>query len=138
MKFPAQASATAFGIDPIPSVPGPISIRDVDTLHWGVSIQYSTYYLTDRFTGGPPKEEPLNQFVPLVEFAFISPYGQTTAATMYPGLAYVADTWQVSAQLIVPLNRRAGGGIGAGTQLLLFLDDLMPALFGKPLLSGGL
>jgi hypothetical protein len=138
MEFPTQSSSTAFGIDPITGVPGPISIRNVDTLHWGISIQYSTYYLTDRFTGGPPKEEPLNQFVPLVEFAFISPYGQKTAATMYPGLAYVADTWQVSALLIVSLNREAGRGIGAGTQLLLFLDDLIPVLFGKPLLSGGL
>jgi hypothetical protein len=27
----------------------------------GLSIQYSTYYLTSRFTGGPPKDEPLNQ-----------------------------------------------------------------------------
>jgi hypothetical protein len=83
------------------------------------------------------KEEPLNQFVPLVEFAFISPYGQKTAATIYPGLAYVADTWQVSALPIVPLNREAGRGIGAGTQLLLFLDDLISVLFGRPLLSGG-
>jgi hypothetical protein len=68
VEFPTQASSTAFGIDPITGVPGPISIRDVDTLLWGVSIQYSTYCLTNRFTGGPPKEEPLNQFVPLVEF----------------------------------------------------------------------
>jgi hypothetical protein len=137
MKFPTQTSTTAFGIDPVTAVPGPISIRAVKTLDWGISIQYSTYYLTDRFTGGPPKEEPLNQFVPLVEFAFISPHGQKTAATMYPGLAYVADTWQLSAQLIVPLNRQAGRGMGAGTQLLLFRDDLIPVLFGKPLLSAG-
>jgi len=42
----------------------------VETLHWGFSIQYSTLYLTSRFDGGPPKEEPLNQLVPLVEFKF--------------------------------------------------------------------
>ena len=35
----------------------PILIPQVETLHWGFSIQYSTYYLTSRFTGGPPKEE---------------------------------------------------------------------------------
>jgi hypothetical protein len=50
----------------------------VETLHWGFSIQYSTYYLTSRFTGGPPKKEPLNQLVPLVEFSFDSPRGQAT------------------------------------------------------------
>lgn len=54
----------------------------VETVHWGFSIQYSTYYLTSRFTSGPPKDEPLNQLVPLVEFSFDSPRGQYTAATM--------------------------------------------------------
>jgi hypothetical protein len=38
-----------------------IQVAKVETLHWGFSIQYSTYYLTSRFTGGPPKDEPLNQ-----------------------------------------------------------------------------
>jgi hypothetical protein len=33
------------------TIPNPL----VDTLHWGFSLQYSTYYLTSRFTGGPLK-----------------------------------------------------------------------------------
>jgi hypothetical protein len=107
----------------------------VDTLHWGFSIQYSTYYLTSRFTGGPPKEEPLNQLVPLVEFNFDSPRGHYTAATMNPGFAYVAVAWQIAAEAIVPLNREGGSGTGFRAQLLFFLDDLLPSLFGKPLLS---
>jgi hypothetical protein len=64
----------------------------VETLHWGFSIQYSTLYLTSRFNGGPPKDEPLNQFVPLIEFRFDSLRGQYTAGTMNPGFAYVAVT----------------------------------------------
>ena len=112
-----------------------ILVPQVETLHWGFSIQYSTYYLTSRFTGGPPKEEPLNQFVPLVEFSFDSPRGQNTAATMNPGFAYVAVTWQIAAEAIVPLNREGGSGTGFWAQLLFFLDDLLPSLFGKPLLS---
>jgi hypothetical protein len=107
----------------------------VEKLHWGFSVQYSTYYLTSRFNGGPPKEEPLRQFVPLVEFAFNSPRGQKTAVTMNPGLAYVANTWQVAAEAIVPLNSEGGHGIGVRAQLLLFLDDLIPSVFGRPLLS---
>ena len=54
---------------------------------------------------------------------------------MNPGFSYVANTWQVAIEAIVPLDREAGHGIGAKTQLLLFLDDLAPLLFGKPLLS---
>jgi hypothetical protein len=107
----------------------------VEILHWGFSIQYSTLYLTSRFDGGPPKEEPLNQWVPLVEFKFDSPRGQQTAATANPGFAYVAVKWQVSAEAIIPLNHAGGTGPGFRTQLLFFLDDLMPSLFGKPLLS---
>jgi hypothetical protein len=107
----------------------------VETLHWGFSIQYSTLYLSSRLNGGPPKDEPLNQLVPLVEFKFDSPRGQYTAATMNPGFAYVAVTWQIAAEAIIPLNRAGGNGSGFRAQLLLFLDDLIPSVFGKPLLS---
>jgi hypothetical protein len=83
-----------------------------EILHWGLSIQYSTFYLTSRFDGGPPKEEPLNQWVPLIEFSFDSPRGQVTAATANPGFAYVAVKWQVSAEAILPLNHAGGTGPG--------------------------
>ena len=52
---------------------------------------------------------------------------------MNPGLAYVADTWQVAAEAVVPLNSEGGRRIGMRAHLFLFLDDLIPAVFGKPL-----
>jgi hypothetical protein len=59
--------------------------RNVDILHWSFAVEFSTLYLTNRFTPGRlPKEEPLNQFVPLVEFAFDSAQGDKTFATMEP------------------------------------------------------
>ena len=73
--------------------------------------------------------------MPLVEFSFDSPLGQKTAATMNPGFAYVAVTWQVAAEAIFPLNREGGHGTGFRAQLLFFIDDLIPSVFGKPLLS---
>ncbi len=54
---------------------------------------------------------------------------------MVPGFAYVAVTWQVAAEAVVPMNRAGGSGPGFRTQLLFFLDDLIPSVFGKPLLS---
>jgi len=54
---------------------------------------------------------------------------------MNPGLAYVADAWQVTAEAIVPLNREGGRTIGVRANLLLFLDDLIPTVFGEPLLG---
>jgi hypothetical protein len=112
-------------------VPEPFSTSTV--LHWGLSIQYSTFYLTPRFTPGRlPNQEPLYQFIPLVEFAIDSPVGKPSVATMNPGLVYVADKYQLGAEAILPLNNAAGRSTGVRAQLLLFTDDLIPSLFGKP------
>jgi hypothetical protein len=104
-------------------------------LHWGFSIQYSTLYLNEGFGLSAPKKEHLNQFIPLVEFAFDSPQGETTVGTVNPGLAYVGDVYQVSAEALIPLNREGGSGIGARLQVLFFIDDIAPSLFGKPPLT---
>jgi hypothetical protein len=136
LEHPMTGTSINSGIDPVTGQLGPMLTRNVDTLHWGFALEFSTLYLTSRFTPGKlPKEEPLNQLVPLVEFSFVSPRGEKTAATMNPGPSYVAVTWQVAAEAIVPLNSEAGRSVGARAQLLLFLDDLIPSLFGKPLLS---
>ena len=135
LEHPTGSVSTNLGFDPVSGQLGPVMTRSVDILHWGFAVEFSTLYLTSRFTGGPPKEEPLNQLVPLVEFAVDSAPGRKSIATMNPGLSYVAVTWQIAVEAIVPLNSASGRNIGARTQLLLFLDDLAPSLFGKPLLS---
>jgi hypothetical protein len=135
-EHPMTGSSVNFGVDPDTGQLSPTITRNVDTMHWGFAVEFSTLYLTNRFTPGKlPKNEPLNQLVPLVEFSFDSPRGQKTTATMNPGLSYVAVSWQVAVEAIVPLNSEAGRSVGARAQLLLFLDDLMPAAFGRPLLS---
>jgi hypothetical protein len=135
LEHPTGSVSTNLGFDPITGQLGPMLTRNVDILHWGFAVEFSTLYLTSRFTGGPPTEEPLNQLVPLIEFAVDSAPGSKSIATMNPGLSYVAVTWQIAVEAIVPLNNASGHGIGGRTQLLLFLDDLAPSLFGKPLLS---
>jgi hypothetical protein len=91
--------------------------------------------LTSRFDSGPPTHEPLNQWVPLIEFKFDSPSGQKTVANANPGVAYVDGTWQLAAEIILPMNHAGGNGPGFRAQLLLFLDDLLPSVFGRPLLT---
>jgi hypothetical protein len=136
LEHPAGGISSNLGFDPVTGQLGPMLTRNVDILHWGFAVEFSTLYLTSRFTGGPPKEEPLNQFVPLVEFAFDSAPGRKSVATMNPGVSYVAVAWQLAVEAIVPLNNVSGRDIGGRAQLLFFLDDLAPSLFGKPLLSG--
>jgi hypothetical protein len=135
VELPTRDTGTVLGVDPLTHRFAPVTTRLPDTVHWGFALEYSTLYLTDRFTGGPPKEEPLNQWVPLVEFAFDTPVGQKTAASLNPGLSYVAVAWQLAGEAIVPLNHEAGRGVGLRAQLLFFLDEVSPRLFGKPLLS---
>ena len=136
LEHPMTGMSTNLGIDADTGQLSPMLSRNVDVLHWGFSLQFSTYYLSPRFTPGKlPKEEPLHQLVPIIEFAFNSPRGEKTAATINPGLAYVAGAWQVAAEAIIPLNSEGGRSVGARAQLLLFLDDLIPSVFGRPLLD---
>jgi hypothetical protein len=136
LEHPMTGSSINFGIDPETGQLAPTLTRNVDTLHWGFALEFSTLYLTSRFTPGKlPKDEPLNQLVPLVEFSFDSPRGQKTVATMNPGFSYVEVSWQVAVEAVVPLNSEAGRSVGARAQLLVFLQDLIPSVFGKPLLS---
>jgi hypothetical protein len=106
----------------------------VETLHW-VSRSSLAPSISPAGSTAALRSTNLNQFVPLVEFKFDSPRGQYTAATMNPGFAYVAVTWQIAAEAIIPLNRAGGSGTGFRAQLLFFLDDLIPSVFRKPLLS---
>jgi hypothetical protein len=132
LEHPMTGTSINFGIEQTGQL-GPMFTRNVDTMHWGFSIQYSTFYLTNRYRAGKlPKDEPLHQFIPLVEFAFDTPRGEKTAATMNPGMAYVGGAWQLAAEAIIPLNSEGGRTIGVRGHLFLFLDDLFPALFGKP------
>jgi hypothetical protein len=106
-----------------------------DVLHWGTSVQFSTLYLTDRFTGRPPAEEPLFQWLALIELAGDTRRNGKTGITANPGIAYVGDNYQIAAELILPLNREAGRAPGFMVKLLLFTDDLLPSLFGKPVFA---
>ncbi|WP_074123249.1 hypothetical protein [Bradyrhizobium sp. AS23.2] len=72
-EVPIGSGGTALAPNPVAGGFNNVFSPAVETMHWGFSIQYSTLYLTSRFDGGPPKEEPLNQLVPLVEFRFDSP-----------------------------------------------------------------
>lgn len=135
--LPTHRDSTALSLDRETNqlVAGPTT--DPSMLQWGFALEYSTLYLTNRFTGSPPKEEPLNQLVPLVEFAFDTPLssGGQSAASVNPGLSYVKDVWQIGAEAAIPLDSNAGKGVGVRIQFVLFIDDAMPSLFGKPLLS---
>ena len=75
----------------------------------------------------------------LTEFTFskpvynFAPGGNVTTGTIQPGLLYMANTWQFSAEAILPINSASGRGVGVVAEYHLFLDDLLPNSLGKPL-----
>jgi hypothetical protein len=108
------------------------------TMHYGASLQYSLIYRDQHTALATP--DWAAGLVPLIEFAIDTPagrsYGTYTTATAGPGVAWIGDKVQLTAEALVPLNSHTGRGIGVITQVHLFLDELVPAVFGKPLFAG--
>ncbi len=108
------------------------------TLRYGVSLQYSLLY-RDQHT---PLATPgwAARLIPLVEFALDTPagrsYGSRSDAIAAPGIAWVGERMQLTAEALVPLNRHTGRGVGAIAQLHFFLDEMWPTVFGKPIFGG--
>ncbi|MBV9431498.1 MAG: hypothetical protein JO137_06725, partial [Hyphomicrobiales bacterium] len=85
--------------------------------------------------------EFLRSLTPIVEAAFQSPVanfagtGAKTTGTINPGIIYSADTYQITVEAMVPVNKASGKHVGVIAQLHFFLDDIFPNSLGKPLFS---
>jgi hypothetical protein len=58
-----------------------------------------------------------------------------TIGTVNPEVLYIADKYQLSVEAIIPVNRASGDDVGVIGQLHLYLDDMFPNSFGRPLLA---
>jgi hypothetical protein len=113
----------------------------------GVTIQDSTYYLTGPLDARQASEnEPLHQFIPLVEFAFDTPRGEKTAA-MNSGLAYVggylaisrrrdsttgrAHDWRTGTSLPIPRRSHSCSTCEAMSQMRSATRSAISLLVGK-------
>lgn len=107
-----------------------------DLVVWGLSLQYSLPYLQShvRDVGLP---EAVGRLIPLVEASFTTPatngFGQGTQGTISPGFIYLADTYQIGLEAVIPANRASGTNVGVLAQLHFFFDDIFPTTLGKPL-----
>jgi hypothetical protein len=109
-----------------------------NVLQWGFVIEYSIPYL-QSFVKDVGLPAPFNRMFPVVELNFQSPLnrggGQTTG-TINPGLIWAGQFMQVGVEAMIPLNAQTGHNVGVIGQLHFYLDDLFPAVFGKPLFGG--
>jgi hypothetical protein len=102
-----------------------------------LSLQYSLPYLKSQVKDyGLPTA--LNRLIPLVEASYTTPTaapsgGNPMTIGFGAGVIYLADTYQIGAELLIPGNAAAGKNIGYTVQVHVFLDDILPNSLGRPL-----
>jgi len=86
VAVPTGKTSNNLSYDPTTRQFNTVRTANVTTVHWRFALEYSTLYLTDRFASGVlPKEDPLRQWIPLIEFALDSPRGNARAAPSTQG-----------------------------------------------------
>ena len=107
-----------------------------NNFNYGFAIEYSLPYLEQNvkdigLTG------PFKQLIPLVEMSYTTALnrgqGGQTVGTIQPGIVWSGQYMQIGAEMIVPVNRASGHGLGGLVQLHFYLDDIFPNSFGRPL-----
>jgi hypothetical protein len=139
-SIPGSAQSVTAMVDDSGNVSTSID-RHPQFLNWGLSLQYSMPYLKSAvYDFALP--DIVNHLIPVVEASFQTPAanfagtGLRTTGTVNPGVIYVANTYQVGFEAIIPVNRDSGRNVGAMVQLHIYLDDLLPTTLGKPLFGG--
>jgi hypothetical protein len=111
--------------------------QNPQNFNWGFTIQYSLPYFNANVA--QIDNAFIKRLIPLTEFTFSTPVAnyapQTniTTGAIQPGVMYLADTYQVSLEAILPINNASGRGVGVVGELHFFLDDMFPDTIGKPL-----
>jgi hypothetical protein len=139
--IPGRNSTTTFSVDPDSGDLTADTEFHPRVLNWGGTIQYSMPYLKSAVIDlGLP--DFINHLIPLVEATLQTPVANTltsgtlTTGTINPGVIYVANTFQLAVEALIPINRQSGSNVGVIAQLHLYLDDIDPRGIGKPLFGG--
>jgi hypothetical protein len=110
-----------------------------NNFNYGFAFEYSLPYL-QCCVKDIGLRAPFNQLIPLVEIGFTTPMnritpGVTTTGTVQPGIIWSGQYFQIGAEAILPANHASGHGIGGLVQFHIYLDDLFPKSFGKPVME---
>ncbi len=131
LKYARPLALTGTLGEELPTGAGP------NAFDWGFALEYSLPYLQSQVRDiGLPA--PLKSLIPVVEFAFSTPEnrgGGPTIGTINPGVLYESNYFQIGAEAILPANHASGSQIGAVFQIQIYLDDVLPKIFGHPLLG---
>lgn len=103
----------------------------------GLSLQYSMPYLQSNVKHFDIPDF-FSRLIPLVELDWFSPaggpaHGMPETLTVAPGFIYIANTYQVGVEALIPGNSAAGPHVGLIVQVHFFLDDIFPKSIGRPI-----
>ena len=108
-------------------------------LNWGFTVQYSLPYYNSHVA--EIGSDFVKHLIPITEVTFSKPLSNylpgtnQTTGTIQPGVVYMAGSWQVAVEAIVPMNSASGRGTGVVGELHFFLDDIYPDSIGKPIFT---
>src|SRR5208337_1735280 len=123
----------------IPSSSGTQSDPNPDTLQWGLALEYSLIYLQQHVKDIGLKA-PFDRLIPLVEFPLSTPLNRgvdtLTTGTANPGVIWSGQFFQIGIEAMIPINNHSGHNVGVIAQIHLYLDDILPKIFSKPLFGG--
>lgn len=108
-----------------------------NNLEWGLALEYSLIYL-QGYVKDIGLRAPFDRMIPVVEFPMETPLnrgGTITTGTVNPGVIWSGKYFQIGVEAVIPINRQSGNNVGVLAQVHFYLDDLLPKLFGKPLLG---
>ena len=83
--------------------------------------------------------QPFRNMIPLVELAMQSPQnrnGGPTTGTVTPGVLWETRYFQVGAEAVIPINGHSGSNVGFVFNVNIFIDDIWPKVFGRPIFGG--
>lgn len=117
----------------------PDAAETADILRYGLVVEYSLLYL-QSFIKDVGVPWPLDRLVPVVEFNFQKvingPNAYQTTGTANPGFIWSGHDYELGLEAVIPMNDRTGRRVGVQGLIHLFLDDMFPHSYGRPLFKG--
>jgi hypothetical protein len=108
-----------------------------NNLEWGLALEYSLIYLQSQVKDIGLRA-PFDRLIPLVEFPMETSLNRDatpTTGTINPGVLWSGKYFQIGVEAVIPVNGHTGNNVGVLAQVHFYLDDVLPKLFGRPLLG---
>jgi hypothetical protein len=138
VSFPTRSKNVLSVIDPDTGDVSQDIERNSKTFNWAFTIHYSLMYL-QQHVKDIGLGAPFNRMIFVVEFPMQTNISRDNkglvTGTINPGIVWSGKFAELGIAAELPLNSRSGKTVGVLGLIHLFMDDLFPKSFGRPLLN---